>query len=344
MFRKKSVAALVFVAFLVGGLAGPLVAETNRIVLRVNDRIATLYDYQQLRQERVLAISRMPGSEEDRQRRLASLGVETMREMFEEMLLMSRADQLDVRVAPSELEEALERTKSNFGIKTEQEFEQALASSGMTRDALRRQIENSLRMRELFGLEVYPDVFLGEEDLRRYYGTHPEEFREVAAANLREVVVLESGSEDAEAMAEIAQTLRSAIISGEGDDLIAELETAGKATGWIDLGWVVDGDLDPGLEAAIEGLSNGEVGAPTPARGGLHLIQVVERREAAVKSFAEVRDEIEVAERERRFQKRLAEYMRELENAAYIVANPPPDAADFRERPGASEPLPVEGR
>ena len=33
--------------------AAPVRAEVNRIVLRVNDRIATLYDYEKLRREEV---------------------------------------------------------------------------------------------------------------------------------------------------------------------------------------------------------------------------------------------------------------------------------------------------
>ena len=320
--------------------AGALAAEVNRIVLRVNDRIATLYDYEQLKQERVRMLSRQGLSEEDKQRRLAQAGLETMQEMFEEMLLMSRADQLEVRVAPSELQQALEQTKANFGIKTEEEFEQALAASGMTREVLRKQVENSMRMRELFGIEVYPEVSLEEEDLRRYYGTHPDEFRQTEAVRLREVVLLESAEAAGQAASELADRVREALDLGTGDELIAELESEGLSTGWIELGWVVAGDLDPQLEAAVQSLSVGETSEATEARGGLHMIQVLERREADLKSFAEVRDAIEATERERRFQERLAEYMRELEDAAYIVASPPPDAAGFRTRQAPLAPSP----
>ena len=60
----------------------------------------------------------------------------------------------------------------------------------MTREILRKQIENSMRIREVFGREVYPEVVVEEEDLRRYFGTHAEEFATTAADKLREVVVL----------------------------------------------------------------------------------------------------------------------------------------------------------
>lgn len=322
--------------------ATPAVAEVNRIVLRVNDRIATLYDYQQLKDERLRMLARSGLSEEEQQRERAKLGVETMRNLFQEMLLLSRADQLDVRVAPSRLQEALESTKESFGIQTDEEYEAALRASGLTREGLREQIEDSLRIREVFGLEVYSEVRVEEEDLRRYYSAHPEEFRTTAALLLREVIVLEASGSREEELAALAQELRAAIVAGEGDQLLAETQADGRTTGWIDLGWVEEGDLDRQLEEAIEGLEVKAVSEPTPARGGLHLLQILERRDSRLQDFGEIRDQLEQAERGRRIEKRQVEYLRDLEEQAFIVSNPPPDAAEFRADLTAVEPTAVE--
>ncbi|MCP4202136.1 MAG: hypothetical protein GY769_09395 [bacterium] len=343
MARKrlsKSASVILSAAILLAAV--PAVAEVNRIVLRVNDRIATLLDYEKLKQERVRSLARSELSEEERQRQLASVGTDTMNNLFQEMLLLSRADQLEVRIGPSELQEALENTKQSFGIETDEDFEEALRQSGLTREDLRKQIENSLRIREVFGLEVYSEVGFEEEDLRRYYGAHPDEFRTTAAVLLREVIVLESSGLDAAALSDVAKELREAIASGEVDELLAEREAAGSTTGWIDLGWVEAGDLDEQLEAAIVGVEAGGVTEPTAARGGLHLLQVLERREARVREFAEVREQLEVAERARRIEKQQAEYLRELEDQAFIVAHPPPEAAGFRAEVSGSEPSAVE--
>lgn len=316
----------------------PLLGEVNRIVLRVNDRIATLYDYERLRDERLLQLARSGLSEEEQQRARASVGVDTMRNLFQEMLLLSRADQLDVRIAPSRLQEAVENTKASFGIETEEAYEAALRQSGLTRESLRKQIENSLRIREVFGLEVYSEVEVGEEDLRRYYSANPEEFRTTAALLLREIIVLESSGASPEELMALAEELREAILSGAIEERLAETRADGSSTGWIELGWVESGDLDPQLQAAVEGLEVGAVSEPTPARGGLHLLEVRDRRESKIREFAEIRAELEEAERNRRIEKRQAEYLRELEDEAFIVANPPPDAAGFRAESPADEP------
>ncbi len=342
MDRKRILTAALLVAAQALLPTGPAMAETNRIVLRVNDRIATLYDYEKLKLDRIRNLARSNLSEEERQQLMAQVGPETMRALFEEMLLLSRADQLSIRIPPSELQAALERTKESFGIRTDEEYEEALRQSGMTRDALRQQIENGMRMREVFGIEVYSDIAVEEEDLRRYYGNHPEEFRTQAALQLREVVVLESSTLDSSERSELAQRLREAIAAGEAEALLMESEAAGSTTGWIDLGWVQVGDLDPQLEGAVEKLEAGQVSEATAARGGLHLLQLVERRDARLREFSEVRQELAAAERDRRFQKKQAEYMSRLEKTAFIVSNPPPEAADYR-RQGGDAPSPSDG-
>jgi len=321
----------------------PAVGEVNRVVLRVNDRIATLVDYENLKSERVRGLARSEMSEEERQRQLAGVGIDTMRNLFQEMLLLSRADQLEVRIGPSQMQEAVESTKKSFGIDTDEDFEEALRQSGLTRESLREQIERSLRIQEVFGLEVYSQVGVEEEDLRRYYGSHPDEFRTTAAVLLREVIALESSGLDEAALSDLAAKVREAMAAGEADQLLAEMQVDGLTTGWIDLGWVESGDLDPQLEAAIADVEAGGVSEPTAARGGLHLLQVLEHRDARVREFAEIREQLELVERSRRIEKRQAEYLRELEDAAFIVANPPPEAADFRaEWAGVGQPAFIE--
>jgi peptidyl-prolyl cis-trans isomerase SurA len=293
--------------------------EVNRIVLRVNDRIATLYDYELAKQDRLAMLARTEMPEARKQEILATLGEAVMKDLFDEMLILSRADQLDIR------------------IETEEQFQSALISNQMTLESLREQIERNLVIRKVFGREVSPRIDLEEEDLRRYYQQHPEEFEVPARRQLREVVVLDSSDlADAERN-ELARELRSKILEGEGDETIATHEEQGLTTGWIDLGWVEVGDLDPQLEDALEGLEVGAVSKPTPARGGLHVLQVVEDRKATLKEFQEVRDQIRAREGDRLFQAEMEVYVRELEEKALIESYPPPDAAGFRTTRGAPE-------
>ena len=66
------------------------------------------------------------------------------------------------------------------------------------------------------------------------------------------------------------------------------------------------------------------------ARGGLHLVQVIDRRESRVPPFSEVQAAIQAKEQERVFRLEIAKYMVELEKKSLVVANPPAEAANFR--------------
>ncbi len=307
-------------------------SEVNRIVLRVNDRIATTYDYQIRRAESIAALRRAQNlTPEELQEALARVGEKVMSELFDELLVLSRADQLGVAPTSSAVANAVEQTKASFGIESAEDFQAALASNGMTLEQFREQMRKNLMLREVMNREVQPRVELEEEDLRRYYQSHRDDFEEPERLNLREVIVLESSGADARRMAELAGELREQLLSGKKlDEAVVEYAEKGLVTQPVDLGWVEIGDLDQDLEEAVWGLAVGEVSTPILARGGLHLIQVAERQEARLKPFSEVQQEIELKERQRKYQEEVREYMDELEARSYIVANPPPEAAGFR--------------
>jgi len=307
-------------------------AQVNEIVLRVNDRIATTYDYESERMERFEAIQQADSlTEERKQELLAGLGETVMKDIFEQLLMLSRADQLKIQISPSEIEDAVERTQQNFGIKNQAEFQAALQSSGMTEAKLRARLEKTLLTQQVMGQEVYSRVSLDEEDLRRYYQSHAEDFQVPQRLNLQEVVVLESSGLNDEDLALLAEEIRQQLSTGrEIEEVIAPYREEGVSTGVVDLGWVEVGDLNQDLEEAVWGLDTGGVSPAVEARGGLHVLVVAEREEARLLDFLEVQDQIRSIEQGRLMQDEMAKYIEELKNNSYIVANPPPEAAGFR--------------
>ena len=306
--------------------------QVNEIVLRVNDRIATTHDYNSERAERYQAIQQAESlSEERKQELLATLAETVMKDIFEQLLMLSRADQLKINITPSEIEEAVERTKQNFGIKNQAEFRAALESSGMTEERLRARLEKTLLVQRVMGQEVYSRVELDEEDLRRYYQAHAEDFQVPQRLSLREVVVLESSGLSDEDLALLAEEIRQQLSTGRDiEEVVAPYREEGVSSGVVDLGWVEVGDLNKDLEEAVWGLEAGGVSAPVEARGGLHVLVVAEREEARLLDFPEVQDQIRGIEQGRLMQDQMQKYIEELKNNSYIVANPPPEAAGFR--------------
>ena len=305
----------------------------NKVVLRVNDQIATLYDYEQRRAGMAQEILRQQGlSEEERRQLMAQVGELAFKDMFEELLIESRADQLGVEVAEAQIDAQLGQMKQNFGIESDEQFQQALAQSGMTEPELRQRLRRDLRAREVMGREVQSRINLDEDDLRRIYQKNREQLRQPEQLQLREVVVLEEGGlPTAEERAALAARIRQSVAGGKSlADAVAEHAQQGHTSNVIDIGWVAPGDLDPGLESAVWKLSPGTLSEPVAGRGGLHLIEVVERRESRIPAFSEVAEQLRAREQRVRMQDEIAGYMAELEKKSLIVAEPPAGAEGFR--------------
>jgi parvulin-like peptidyl-prolyl isomerase len=305
----------------------------NRIVLRINDQIATLYDYEQRRQDLVRDVGRREQMDpEERKRLLAEAPEIAFKDMFQDVLLESRAKQLAVEVSDSQLEAALATMKQNFGLKTDEDFKAALAQSGLTLEQLRDQIRNQIRVREVMDKEVRSRIKVNEEDLRRYYRKNQEQFRVPEQFHLREVVVLdEGGLPTAEERGRVAAEIRQAVTGGKSlADATAEYQKKGVTSNDIDLGWVSPGDLDPALQTAAWKLKPGGVSDPVAGRGGLHLLQAVEHRDSRIPPFSEVSAAIQTREQERVYSQEVNKYLAELEQKSFVVVDPPAEAAGFR--------------
>jgi len=316
-------------------------AVLNRVVLRVNDEIATLYDYRQRKAELIQDINRREQDAAERKRLLEQAGEIVYKDMFDELLLKSRADQTDVTITDQQLDQAVRQTREGSGIKDDQQYAAALAQAGLTEEKLRDQLRNNLRLREVLGREVNSKVKVSEEDQRRYYRKHLEEFRVPDQIQVREVVVLEQKTPNPEERARLAKELRDAIASGKAmADAVEPYHAKGLTSGVSDLGWVSPHDLDPTLEAAVWKLPKGAMSEPVVGRGGLHLLQVADRRESHVKPFTEVAAAIQAKEEDRVYRQKLAEFMADLQKQSLIVATPPPEAAGYRRlvgTPGTEE-------
>jgi parvulin-like peptidyl-prolyl isomerase len=332
MPRKLASLTLILAFALVPALAPKAGAEVlNRVVLRINDQIATLYDYQQHREELVRDVLHREQDSGERQRQLGQAGEIAYADLFRELLLQSRADQLGVEVTDAQVDTAVAQLKQSYNIKSDEEFKAAMAQSGITEAQLRAQLRKQLRVQEVRGREVQGRVKVDEEDLRRYYRKNLEQFRQPEQLQLREAVVLDEGSASAADRQRLATEIRAKVQGGASlADAVADTVKKGTTSNAIDLGWVSPGDLDKNLEAAVWKLPKGAVSEPVQARGGLHLVQVLDRRESRVPPFAEVQQAIQAKEQERMFRQETAKYMAELEKKSLIVANPPAEAANFR--------------
>ncbi len=97
----------------------------------------------------------------------------------------------------------------------------------------------------------------------------------------------------------------------------------GSAAQGGDLGWASPGQFVPEFEEALAALPVNGVSDPVPTRFGIHLIQVVERRQVTL-DRKQQREQARNILREQKFEAAYAEWVRDLRGRAYIELRDPP--------------------
>jgi peptidyl-prolyl cis-trans isomerase SurA len=122
----------------------------------------------------------------------------------------------------------------------------------------------------------------------------------------------------AEAQRRILQ-LRERLLAGEDFAATARVrsEDIGSAVNGGDLGWVNPGQTVPEFEKVMNALKPGEISEPVRSSFGVHLIQVLERRERDVsheRELTSARNQI----RARKADERYEQWLRQLRDEAYV--------------------------
>ena len=181
-----------FLALAVFGasLALPAAELVERIVARVNDRLITQSEY-----DRRLSVAlKAARSSADP----AKLRAQILEDMIREKLLDERATEMAVAATDEEVEAAVQRVKAQYNLKTDAEFDAALADSGMNRDDLRRQMHETITLQKVIGRDVASRMDLSDDALRVEYERRKEQFYAIpASAHVAEIVVRYSPGDDA---------------------------------------------------------------------------------------------------------------------------------------------------
>jgi parvulin-like peptidyl-prolyl isomerase len=291
------------------------------IVIRVGDRIVTRTQYQKrLRDafaeiEQTAAPSEVAARKADIQKRMTD-------ELIAEMLIKDRADRLNIGVSADETKDAIGRLMSQYGLKTEAEFEESLQKSGMTRAEMEARLRDTILMNKVFGRELRGREELTDRELKERYDREKEQYRLPERAHLREIVILRP---DNPAQVDAARQRANEIAARAKAEDFAKLagdvsESGTKAKGG-DLGEVARGELLPDLDKAVFNSAAGTVIGPIESRSAWHILKVETRLPSEVPAFESVKDRLRKDASEDAWQRDYRAYIDRLRKDAFIQIN-----------------------
>ena len=156
-----------------------------------------------------------------------------------------------------------------------------------------------MRMRYLLltpeALARYQEV--SDEELRRYYQRNKQDYEGEEQVRARQILFRLGENATAEKVREEKEKLlrlQEKIAQGEMDfaEAARQHSQGSAASQGGSLGWVGKGEALPSWEEAAFSLEPGKMSDPVRSSRGLHLIRVEERREAGVKPFSQVKEQV----------------------------------------------------
>lgn len=236
---------------------------------------------------------------------IASGGSQILDNMINEELVRQEADKAGVAITDADLDQELATLKKSFS--SDEEFDMAMAQSGMTMDNLKRQMAMTLRMKKL--LEPKTDVT--DEEVQTYYEQNKESM--ATPEMVRASHILVATQEEADAI--VAQLKSGADFA----QLAAEKSTdPGSKDKGGDLDFFARGDMAPEFEEVAFTLGVGDTSGVVKSSYGYHIIKVTDKKAASTPTFDEKKEEIRQTLVEQEIQQLSSSWMDEIKGKANI--------------------------
>ena len=219
--------------------------------------------------------------------------------IVDELLIEQRGRELGYSLSDEQFKTVLDGIKKDNNITTDEQFQQALDQERTTLADLRRSVERSMIIQRVQQNEVISRVAVSEDEARRYYETHLEEFTTTARVTLREIFVtvpgdgltLNVGADEA-ARAKAEDIRRRAIAGEPFETLAAQLSDSPSKTSGGLVGPLSLDELVPDLRARLQAMKPGEVGELTRTPRGYQLLKLETLTPAQTAPFEQAREEI----------------------------------------------------
>ncbi|MGA7852786.1 MAG: peptidylprolyl isomerase [Candidatus Acidiferrales bacterium] len=339
---RNSFAAIALALLVIPSVASAQSKATvvEEIIARVNNDIITMSDYQkadeQLRAEVAhdctgCPVDKVQTEYKDQQKDL-------LRGLIDQSLLVQRAKDMGISVE-TDLIKRLDEVRKQNGLNSMEELEKAVEGSGIAWEDYKTQIRNGLLTQEVMRKEVGSRINIGNDEVKKYYDEHPQEFTRPEQVALAEIFLSTEGKspEEIAAVQKKADDLHNRVTKG-GEDFgeiakrYSEGSTAKDQSG--DLGTYQRGQLSPQLEAVVFKMDRDQITDVIQTKTGFEILKIENHYQAGLQPMDKVENEIMNKLYMQKMQPTMRDYLAQLRQESYVMVKP--GYVDSAAVPGAS--------
>jgi parvulin-like peptidyl-prolyl isomerase len=292
----------------------------DAIVAIVNDEIITISDYK-IEHDTIydLLRSQLQGEEFTKQYEKEKEGL--LERMITERLLLQEAIRQEIRSTvdiDGQIRNMVDGLKKQYNIESDEEFRRLMAQQGVDYDNWKVQQEKNILQQGLIFSEVGRSIAIDETDVVNYYDLHPEEFTTLPTYKLKGIYISSEDKSEQEAQAKMEEVNEKLAAGEELESLAGQYSEGPEKESQGDIGTYKKGDMDKTLEQAVANLEEGSLSSWVKIPSGWFLLKLDEKTESQLRSFEEVKKDIENELFMQEQQVKIQAYIADLKKRSFI--------------------------
>jgi peptidyl-prolyl cis-trans isomerase C len=198
----------------------------------------------------------------------------------------------------------------------------ALKASNLTEAEAGEIVRRDAVVTHFLERQVVAKITVSDQDIRTFYQQNLDKFSLPESVQISHILIEAGAQATAQEKLkgrERAEGIRKILVAGEDFAALAKTDSScpSKEEGG-DLGVFGKDELIPEFDAAVANLKPGEISQVVETGFGFHVLKVVARKSASVRTVDEARDQIEPYLKQTRAQQAIVDYVGELKKGASI--------------------------
>ena len=268
----------------IAAAAQPEFTLADGIVATVNDQVITGFDLRQ-RMLSVIAMSQVQPTEEN----IPAIQQQALQALIEERLQSQEiANYETLKITDEEVNQEIAGMAQEAGT-TPENYMAFLAQGGIRPEAMREQLRTEIGWRELVGGRFNSRARVSRAQVEQTL----RQLTEAASKPqylIGEIYLEANRVGGQQAAVSGAEQLVAQMVQGAAFQAVArQFSAAPSAARGGDAGWVVQGTVQPALQAALDSLQVGQLSRPIPVDGGVYIVYMRDKRTGAATSLVSLK-------------------------------------------------------
>jgi parvulin-like peptidyl-prolyl isomerase len=212
----------------------------------------------------------------------------------------------------------IDNIKTQYSLESDEDFKRVMAQQGIDYNTWIAQQEKTILQQALIFSEVGRSIAIDETDVVNYYDLHPDEFTDPPTYKLRGIYISSEDKSEEAAQAKMKEVDEKLAAGEEMGSLAGQFSEGPGKESQGDIGTYKKGEMDKTLEQAIADLEEGSLTSWIKIQTGWFLLKLEGKTDSQLRSFEEVKKEIENKLFMQEQQVKVQAYLEDLKKRSYI--------------------------